>query len=367
MTSEKSIFRLPHKLEFNSLFLWIATASFFSFALVHLFLSQANLDASWLLHAAWRITNGERLYIDIFESNPPLAVYFNLPAVFLARLLDISEITTFYIFLFSLIVLSLILTWKFLGLIYNKNNKLIRNAIFIVILFVTLILVFGNYGQREHLAFIFTLPYVYLVCARSLGIAVSRPLAIFIGLLAGIGMAFKPFFLLVWLFLECYLTFIARRGASYKRIENLPILTFNVLYAGLTLWSFPEYMAMLSLIRKYYFAYNNSVIEILINGNTFSLWIMAAVAMILFELEPQDNQVTRILFLTASAYLITALLQRKGWLNHMYPSQAFLYILLFTILLRTVEISSDLQRHIRGGLTSLVMILTAGLMLYTSY
>jgi hypothetical protein len=44
-----------------------------------------NLDVSWLLVAGKRVLDGERLYVDIVEINPPMAVFAYLPAIVLAR------------------------------------------------------------------------------------------------------------------------------------------------------------------------------------------------------------------------------------------------------------------------------------------
>ena len=39
----------------------------------------ANTDVSWLLTVGERVLGGERLYADVFETNPPMAVLVYLP------------------------------------------------------------------------------------------------------------------------------------------------------------------------------------------------------------------------------------------------------------------------------------------------
>src|SRR6202011_5143475 len=48
-----------------------------------------NTDVSWLLTIGERVLDGQRLYVDIVEINPPMAVFRSLPGVALARALGV--------------------------------------------------------------------------------------------------------------------------------------------------------------------------------------------------------------------------------------------------------------------------------------
>jgi hypothetical protein len=45
----------------------------------------ANTDVSWLLIAGERMLDGQRLYADILETNPPMSVLVYIPAILIGR------------------------------------------------------------------------------------------------------------------------------------------------------------------------------------------------------------------------------------------------------------------------------------------
>src|SRR5437660_707151 len=49
-----------------------------------------NTDVSWLLVIGERMLDGQRLYRDIIEINPPMAAFAYLPGVALARILGVD-------------------------------------------------------------------------------------------------------------------------------------------------------------------------------------------------------------------------------------------------------------------------------------
>ena len=62
-------------------------------ALRHLL--AANTDVSWLLTVAERVLDGQRLYVDVIETNPPMAVLIYMPGVVIARALGLpAELVT---------------------------------------------------------------------------------------------------------------------------------------------------------------------------------------------------------------------------------------------------------------------------------
>src|SRR4026208_2380402 len=58
--------------------------------LVAEFQRPLNSDSAWLLHLAARVAQGDRLYHDLIEINPPLVVWLQLPIVFLSERLGLD-------------------------------------------------------------------------------------------------------------------------------------------------------------------------------------------------------------------------------------------------------------------------------------
>jgi hypothetical protein len=62
---------------------WLLIAALFVAAMLLRQFIPVNLDVSWLLVAGERMLDGERLYVDIVEINPPMSVFAYLPGIVL--------------------------------------------------------------------------------------------------------------------------------------------------------------------------------------------------------------------------------------------------------------------------------------------
>jgi hypothetical protein len=69
---------------------WLALAALFVVAVALRHLLAANTDVSWLLTVGERVLSGQRLYVDVIETNPPMAVFAYLPGILLARALGMT-------------------------------------------------------------------------------------------------------------------------------------------------------------------------------------------------------------------------------------------------------------------------------------
>ncbi|RUW97020.1 hypothetical protein EOA35_26485, partial [Mesorhizobium sp. M8A.F.Ca.ET.023.01.1.1] len=56
-----------------------ATLLIVAYATITSLLLPVNVDVSWLLTVGDRVLNGERLYVDIAEANPPFSTWLYLP------------------------------------------------------------------------------------------------------------------------------------------------------------------------------------------------------------------------------------------------------------------------------------------------
>lgn len=70
---------------------------------------QINHDTAWYLIATRKWLDGARLYVDIYEVNPPLNFYFTVPPVLLADATGMSPANAQYAVLCAAIALSLAL------------------------------------------------------------------------------------------------------------------------------------------------------------------------------------------------------------------------------------------------------------------
>jgi hypothetical protein len=199
---------------------------FFAAGIVVITWYPVNHDAAWLLHVAGRWLDGARLYVDVIEVNPPLIIMLLAPVVALGRLLRLWEVTAFYLAVFCLAAVSLWLCRRALATFMSAR----RISFMIVTLAAAfLFLPRVEFGQREHLMFIFAAPYFITVAARSMGVALPRSLALAAGALGGVGLALKPYFLFALVALEAYLSFRHRRWIV-RRPELAAIVAVGLVY-----------------------------------------------------------------------------------------------------------------------------------------
>ena len=74
---------------------WISIVILFAAAVALRHVLAANTDVSWLLTVGERVLDGQRLYVDVMPTNPPMAVLAYMPGIVIARALGLPvEIVT---------------------------------------------------------------------------------------------------------------------------------------------------------------------------------------------------------------------------------------------------------------------------------
>lgn len=351
--------------KYHNLLLWSATTSFVVITLAHLSINYMNLDVSWLLYCATRILKGAILYKDIFETNPPLAVYFNFPAIWLAQWLKISLITSFYFYFFGIVLLAVGLSWKLIPIVWDHNNALLITGLRLLIVFVSLIMALHIFGQREHFTFLLTMPYVFLTIIRAQGKTFSPAMAAAIGCLAGLGIAIKPHFSLLWIGLESYLCFVVRAQTPYWRPESCAIILINIFYSLLIILFFPEYFNIIKLLSKYYFAYDNNILT---SKKLILLLLSAFLSLvILYRMKYKNNNILYIIFITFISFLLSAILQKKGWPNHLFPGLAWLILFSYLIMLNLFEQSKVFHQQKNNICFTIILLITVILIVFSSF
>ena len=309
----------PPRLSRPGLFIaWLVLGTALSAATV--FLGVLNHDVAWYLLVARRVSAGERLYIEVFDTNPPLIIWLNLPAVLLAKALGISEIVGLRVLVLALIGVSLGLTdWALGRAMPDRVNA--RRVLLLLSLFVLLPAVGYDFAQREHLMMILALPYVMLASARATVRGIGGILPWVVGILAGVGLSIKPHFLLLWLAVEA--TLILRRGWRIAfRPEGLMIVAIGLSYAVSILTVTPSYLPWINRITSVYYRAGGATVATLATERGTIVTILGVIAFLV--LRPSGGVRRRIeVILAANLALLTiALLQLKGFPYQFYPPMA---------------------------------------------
>ena len=333
----------------------LLAAAFAVLGLLPQALSRTLPDIAFPLWAADRMQHGARLYVDILEINPPLFIWLDLPLTWLSRVTSLGSITWYRIATSLLLFVSLAGCWWALEKSLGDEPPAYRRLLWLAGAFALLLLPRLDWGEREHLSLALTLPYILLGIARARGRSVPRSGAILAGIAAGVGIAFKPHFVLVWFGRELAarrlggsargdMSSRAKRGilpawlrnrasrsfaalrmthassrVPYPETVTVPLVCVTYLISVILLH--PEYF---HLVRELGWAYSrflrNSVWITLFLGDGSAIVLGALIVVLALRRMPRHAAVWRVLAWSMLGYFLAAVVQAKGWRYHFYPA-----------------------------------------------
>lgn len=314
-------------------YFWLVMCCFFIVAILMQSSIFCNTDARWLLHAAVKFINGGKYYHDFFETNPPMILYLNIPPVLLGKFLHLPIGFIFRVYVFLLAILSLIVCSVLLKKIYYDRPKWMRRIFICALAYVFVILPAHAFGEREHLALLLTAPYFFLAALRSDNYKALIKLAVLVGILAGLGFAIKPYFVIPFALIELYLMFSNKKLFAWLRLETLIIIGIFIVYL-VTIFIFtPEYIfQVVPLAWQFYFSSVGKPYMYIFSSIWMLFFLLSTGFFVLFyELVEQKNLVI-IIFLVSVGFICAYILQRTMWFYHTLPSYAFSLLLLVQLL-----------------------------------
>jgi hypothetical protein len=212
-------------------------------------------DPSWGLTLSERLLDGERLYVDILHTNPPLNAWLNVPAVAFARWTGLSPELALYLRGYLVVALGVGLAIH--ALTRSSLPERVQAPVLLpVSLYLLLIGVGMEFGQREHLGLALFLPFVVVSAQRLNG---ERP-GTGIMVASGLGGAFlvllKPHYLVVVAALVLPTALRTRRIRALFPPEAVLVAVTLVAYLAWTRLAFPEfYTEVLPLMEETYLRY----------------------------------------------------------------------------------------------------------------
>ncbi|HEX2548288.1 MAG TPA: hypothetical protein VHM20_00555, partial [Gammaproteobacteria bacterium] len=289
-----------------------------------------NWDVSWCLHTAAKLIAGGDYVKDFLQVDLPLTLYLYSPAIFLAEHYSISLMLASQIYLMYLGILSVAVSYYFLHKNF-KNNDLFICLITLCSALILFVLPAENYGQREHLFLMFTLPYFFMLTLRWQGLWIHPLIAVLLGCSAGIGFLIKPYFFMTFLLLELYYLFYSKNKFSWYRPEVITIIFLTLLYGNFINIFQPNIIHInIPFIQKYFyasFALTESWTQILTRGAIF----YALAAFLFFFIIDKNHfpykELTHILFIATVGSLFSYLVQRTSWPYHFLPLVALTSLL----------------------------------------
>lgn len=305
----------------------IATQSGFALvamlALIQRHVVMANPDVAWLLTVAERVLRGDRLYIDVLESNPPAAIWLHLPFVVANHLTSIRAETLMDIGVILAAAGSLWLSHRWL---MSTAPDWSRSAPYGWLCYSLLVLLPAScFGEREHFALIAFLPALALAIGRAGGAQVRLSRSLTSGALIGLAVSLKPHFVLPVVAIALVSAIYARRLSMILSVDYLIGAAVLFVYLGAITAFYPAYFhEMMPLINLLYLPARLPVWAQLYGAFPAVAAEFLAVGTYLALTRPAARRDPAVLVAIAASlgFLGAALLQGKGWPYHYYPALA---------------------------------------------
>ena len=281
----------------------------------------ANTDVSWDITLCEKILDGQRLYIDLIEVNPPATIFLYMPAVVLARILGFPPEIAVSGFVFLIAFVSLGIA-SHVGRRYRLFDGLPGRTVTVLVLAILLVLPGYTFGEREHIALIVVLPWLAALAVRIHGL---RPLPwhwLVAGLCAGITICIKPHFALAIGFAVLAAGLQSRSWRVLFAPENW-IAAGVVAGYGLCVIVFyrPFITGVMPFAADVYLPARMSVFESL-SATGMLLWVGAFLTAWALTRDAGRNALFAILLAASAGFAVGFVIQGKGWPYQSYPMLA---------------------------------------------
>jgi hypothetical protein len=300
---------------------WLLVGVVFVAAILMRQFVPLNTDVSWLLVVSERMLDGQHLYRDIIEINPPMAAFAYLPGVALARFLGVDPRHVIDAQLLLLAAVSLLSMWRIL-LLSSALAKINWGALAVWAAAVLTILPMHVFGQREHIATLTFLPGLAVYALRGNRDRVPIWAVLIAGGGVGITLIFKPFFVIP---AALCIVSSAVRSRSWRVLFSPENIIAGVLVSLASLGTyifFPEYFSVTyPLVRDTYLSWSMPASAVFLNDASLIFGIAIAAAILRRRDGPPDALLLSAV-LASAGFAFSFYLQRRGWAYHSYPMVA---------------------------------------------
>eukprot|EP01037_Dinobryon_pediforme_P027792 gene27792-30817_t len=285
----------------------------------------AVTDVSWLFVIGEKVLSGEKLYVDIMETNPPMSVLLYLPTLLLSHLSRLSP--EFLQILMTLLLVTLSAGWTSRILLATGQIRDLQRYRLLAALVLAL-LPLGCYSEREHFALLLTMPVLAIISARMMGHRFSWQAAVLAGLGEGLSAAIKPQMAFPVLLAVGWGMIWMRSFRPAFRLEHWVAVAVVAVYVAAVPLFFPEYLSnMLPLLMDTYRPVRYGIVEMAGSDGSVGYCLMA-VALIIISGRRIVQPRLMVPLLASLGYYGSYLEQSKGWAYHLYPAIALIALVL---------------------------------------
>jgi hypothetical protein len=319
---------------------WLATAvqhrrtaaAIAGLALLVQALGRQNGDNAWFITFAEHVLDGAAPYVDIGDPNLPFAFLIYMPAVLLGRLLGVApEAVTV-----ALVFVGAAASAALAGHILRQGGAMTPSEAHPLLCagaFALLLMPAFCFAEREHVALLLMLPLFATLAVRARDGAVARGAALVAGLGGGLALGIKPYYALALVLPWSWVLWRRRDMRALVRPETVGCAVAAVVSAATVVLLFPAYVTQaLPVAAEVYGPARASFATLLVSPLLVASAVILAALAAMLRGAPDDR--ATIAALGALGFLLTFLVQGKGWMNHAYPGLALALLALVPILLR---------------------------------
>lgn len=287
------------------------------FWLLMALLPPVNHDVAAVFDFSRRWLAGERLYVDLFDVNPPLIFMLNLLPAAIAAWTPVGPVAA----LVGCMVALAAGLWRLAEALRRGRDEGPVEAALLTAAIPALLLMSGtDFGQRESIMAMAAIPYALLVARRMEGCPPARSLALCVAVVAALAFALKPHFLAVPLLVEGLV--VLRRGWAPALRDPVPWTMAAVwaAYLALVALAFPAYAGhVLPLAFAHYDAIQGTGPWHLLVTEQMGTALLLLGVTLPIAMTRRAGALAQALACCAVGAFIVAWVQGKGWSYHIVP------------------------------------------------
>ncbi|MEM9179240.1 MAG: hypothetical protein AAGA89_05990 [Pseudomonadota bacterium] len=286
------------------------------------------VDITTLLMIGERVLNGETLYVEVRDINPPFSVWLYLPYAYLDRVTGIDA----YIWLGIGLTVVLSTSLFALNTILREGLSLeapLRRTTLWVIAGLCFFLIPTQFAQREHFCVIAALPFLGLIGARlQTGDQPKLLFALIIGSMAATLVILKPHYSIGLGLPLCWLAW-ERKDLRYLFVpEALAIAALVLIYGASIYLIHPEFFTTMLPIAVEVYLLNRAPIADLVPLVTLSVVLPILACVWIGTTRERPNPLVIVLYLATAGFTVAYFIMGKGWMYHLLPASISAFVAL---------------------------------------
>jgi hypothetical protein len=286
------------------------------------FQSDIIQDAAWFIYVAEQLLQGQSLYADIKEVNPPLGMWVFVPILWVAKLFAANAVHVTYVALLALTAICLGLCHRYMRLFSNLHKTQLYTF---TICSAVVLLYFpaAFFAEREHFLILLFLPWVFLRGLRKSNLQVTLLERAAVGTAAGLAICIKPQAAFAPILLVAVQLFRDRQLKNLFAVENISAAFVSAIYALCIFIFTPLFLSeMVALGSKAYVPYYGYPLAIIALNTRWPVIALLVSVLLRLRLKATKTDTTLIdlLMAVSTGFLIAYLIQMKGFTYHIMPA-----------------------------------------------